>query len=86
MDKDDIIIYSLGSLAIIMFVILIVAVVQEVMFANKVDDYCKEIGFDGLEEEDRLKRCYKYQPHPSGIGMGRIYSGEITRDMLEGIE
>ncbi len=37
--------------------------------------YCKEKGYDGFQHSG--DRCYKYIPHPSGIGEEEIYSGKI---------
>lgn len=51
-------------------------------FESRADDYCKDNGWDDKVIHLGKDVCYKGEPHPSGVGVNKVYSGEITKKLL----
>jgi len=71
-----------GPLIILSVILLIIfVVVIGVTHSNKVLEYCKENGWDGVRIND--DRCYKDVADDSGLGTKRIVSGDVSQDIKE---
>lgn len=79
-DKNMVLLFFIGVIFIGGLVFLLVL---DIIDMNKVSKYCEEKGYDGYEGDSGGRVCYNLVHHESGIGMDKVYSGEIIKEVLE---
>lgn len=71
------------AIPVIFLAILTFGVYEEIEYRKELDEYCKTITYDGVENLGKKAWskdeyvCYKIIPHSSGVGTTKMYTGEI---------